>query len=68
MTKTKKTFDAIAMMRAARDEISERIENMTLEEELRWLAEQQISEPFLQRLRDRSLVPSKRQDPLGDKG
>ncbi len=42
------------MMRAARDGISAEIENMTLEEELKWLASQEISDPFLKRLRDRA--------------
>ena len=42
MSKTEKTFDAVAMMRAARDRISSRIEGMTLEEELKWLASQEV--------------------------
>jgi len=41
------------MMRAARDEISARIEGMTLREELEWLASQEIEDPFLRRLRER---------------
>lgn len=54
MSKTEKKFDAVAMMRAARDEISAQIEGMTLEEELEWLAAQEIHDPFLKRLRDRA--------------
>jgi len=54
MSKVKKKFDAVAMMRAARDKISAEIEGMTLEEELRWLASQELQDPFLKRLRDRS--------------
>ena len=54
MSDTKKKFDAVAMMRAARDKISEEIEGMTLEEELRWLASQELHDPFLERLRDRA--------------
>lgn len=54
MSKAKKKFDAVAMMRAARDKISAEIEGMTLEEELKWLASQQLEDPFLKRLRDRA--------------
>lgn len=53
MSKVEKKFDAVAMMRAARDKISAEIEGMTLEEELRWLASQELPDPFLKRLRDR---------------
>ncbi len=54
MSKTQKKFDAVALMRAARDKISAEIEGMSLEEELRWLASQPMDDPFLQRLRDRA--------------
>jgi hypothetical protein len=54
MSKTEKKFDAVAMMRSARDKISAQIEGMTLEEELKWLASQEIHDPFLARLRDRA--------------
>jgi hypothetical protein len=53
MSKTRKVFDAVAMMRAARDQISAEIEGMTLEEELSWLASQKLDDPILRRLRDR---------------
>jgi len=52
MSKTEKSFDAVAMMRSARDKISAEIEGMTLEEELKWLASQDLQDPFLKRLRD----------------
>lgn len=52
MTKTEKKFDAVAMMRSARDDISAEIAGMTLEEELDWLAAQEIHDPFLNCLRD----------------
>jgi hypothetical protein len=52
MSKTEKSFDAVAMMRSARDRISAEIEGMTLEEELKWLASQDLQDPFLKRLRD----------------
>jgi len=54
MSETKKTFDSVAMMRAARDRISAEIQGMTLEEELKWLASQEIEDPFLKRLRERA--------------
>jgi hypothetical protein len=54
MSKTEKKFDAVAMTRSARDRISAEIEGMTLDEELRWLASQEIDDPFLKRLRDRA--------------
>jgi len=55
MSETEKTFDAVAMMRSARDKISAEIEGMTLEEELAWLAAQELDDPFLKRLRDRAV-------------
>jgi hypothetical protein len=54
MSDSQKKFDAVAMMRSARDKISAEIEGMTLEEELRWLAAQEVHDPFLKRLRDRA--------------
>jgi hypothetical protein len=58
MSNTKKEFDAVAMMRAARDTISAEIEGMTLERELKWLASQELQDPFLKRLRDRAAQQS----------
>ena len=54
MSRTKKKFDAVAMMRSIRDKISADIDGMTLEEELAWLASQELKDPFLKRLRDRA--------------
>ena len=54
MSRARKEFDAVAMMRSIRDRISAEIEHMTLEEELAWLASQEIKDPFLKRLRDRA--------------
>lgn len=54
MSRTEKKFDAVAMMRTIRDRISTEIEGMTLEEELEWLASQELEDPFLKRLRDRA--------------
>ena len=54
MNRTDKTFDAVAMMRSIRDRISVQIEGMTLEQELAWLASQEITDTFLKRLRDRT--------------
>ena len=54
MIKTEKKFDAVAMMRSIRDRISAEIDGMTLEEELAWLAAQELKDPFLKRLRDKA--------------
>jgi hypothetical protein len=54
MSKIEKSFDAVAMMRSARDRISAEIEGMPLAEELKWLASQDLQDPFLERLRDRA--------------
>jgi hypothetical protein len=63
MTRPTKKFDAVAMMRSARDKLSAAIEGMTLEEELKWLASQDVQDPFLKRLRDRA---ARKQDPAAD--
>ena len=54
MSRTEKKFDAVAMMRSIRDRISAHIDGMTLEEELEWLAAQDLKDPFLARLRERA--------------
>ena len=36
MSRAEKKFDAVAMMRSIRNEVSAEIEGMTLEEELTW--------------------------------
>jgi hypothetical protein len=54
MSRREKTFDAVAMMRSIRERISAEIQGMTLEQELEWLASQDIQDPFLKRLRDRA--------------
>mgnify|MGYP001596975731 CR=1 FL=1 len=54
MSRTEKKFDAVAMMRSIRDKISAEIDGLTLEEELKWLASQELPDPFLRRLRDRA--------------
>jgi hypothetical protein len=54
MRDTTKKFDSVAMMRAARDRISAEIEGMSLEEEFKGLASQELSDPFLKCLRDRA--------------
>ncbi len=54
MSSAKKEFDAVEMMRSIRDKISAQIEGMTLEEELEWLASQDIRDPFLKRLREKA--------------
>jgi len=54
MNRTEKQFDAVEMMRAIRNKLSEQIEGMTLEEELAWLASQDLKDPFLNRLREKA--------------
>ena len=54
MSNTRKNFDAVEMMRAIRDELSAEIEGMTFEEELRWLASREITDPFLKRLQEKA--------------
>ena len=54
MNSTKKTFDAVKMMRAIRDDLSNQIKGMSLKEELEWLAKQKLDDPFLRRLRDKA--------------
>lgn len=56
MNKTKKKFDAVAMMRSIRDVVSAKLEGMSLEEELAWLASGNLNDPFLQRLRDKTVT------------
>lgn len=58
MTEMEKAFDAVAMMRSARDAISAQIEGMTLEDELKWLASQDLGDPFLERLRELAAQPA----------
>ena len=58
MSNTDKKFDAVSMMRSIRDSISAEIKDMTLEQELAWLASQEIKDPFLKRLRDKAAQPA----------
>jgi hypothetical protein len=46
------------MMRSIRDKVSTDIEGMTLEQELAWLSSQELSDPFLKRLRDGAAQPA----------
>lgn len=54
MNNPEKPFDAVAMMRSIRDQVSEQIKGMTLEEELEWLASRDLRDPFLRSLRDKA--------------
>ena len=55
MTNEKKKFDSIEMMRSIRAKLSVQIEGMTREEELNWLASQELKDPFLERLRRKAV-------------
>ncbi len=52
MNKVQKSFDANAVMRSIRDKVSTEIEGLTLEQEVAWLASQELTDPYLKRLRD----------------
>jgi hypothetical protein len=47
---TTKTFDAVQMVRAVRDEVSLTIATMSVDEENRWLRSATFSDPKLRRL------------------
>lgn len=47
-----KTFDAVEMMRAIRDELSARIATMSVDEENRWLRCREFADPTLRHLMD----------------
>lgn len=49
-----KTFDAVQMVRAVRDEMSATIATMTVEEENRWIRSAELSDPTLRRLMERT--------------
>ncbi len=53
MKPDEKRFDAVAMMRSARDKISTKIAGMTFDEEVVWLASQDLRDPLLKRLQDK---------------
>lgn len=54
MSKANKKFDSVEMMRSIRDSLSSKIEGMTLDEELEWLASQALNDPLLERLRKKA--------------
>ena len=54
MSSSKKNFNAVDMMRQIRDRLSAKIEGMTLEEELAWLASQDLKDSLLERLRQKA--------------
>jgi|WetSurMetagenome_2_1015567.scaffolds.fasta_scaffold872975_1 hypothetical protein len=52
MNKVRKRFDTNATMRSIRDKVSIEIEGLTLEQEVEWLASQELADPYLKRLQD----------------
>ena len=58
MNSAPKTFDAVKVMRAIRDDLSDQIKGMSLEEELEWLAKQKLDDPLLRRLREKAAQPA----------
>jgi hypothetical protein len=61
MSSGKKDFDAVTSMRVIRDRLSAEIDGMTFDEEVRWLASRELSDPFLKRLQKR--LPNKHLHP-----
>ena len=55
MSNLRKKFDAVESMRAIRDKLSAQIECMTLEEELAWLASEELNDEYLERLRKKTV-------------
>ena len=55
MNSAEKEFDAVAIMRSIRDKVSSEIKEMALQEELDWLASQDLKNPFLRRLREKTV-------------
>lgn len=47
-----KTFDAVEMVRAVRDELSAKIATMSVDEENRWLRSTEFADPTLRHLMD----------------
>jgi hypothetical protein len=62
MIKSKKDFDAVLMMRTIREELSRKINGMTLDEEITWLMTSEIKDPFLKRLQEKVSQPADRPD------
>ena len=58
MNSAPKAFDAVKVMRAIRDDLSNQIKGMSLEEELEWLAKQKLDDPLLRRLREKAAQPA----------
>jgi hypothetical protein len=54
MSSGKKDFDAVTSMRVIRDRLSAEIDGMTFDEEVRWLASRELSDPFLKRLQEKA--------------
>lgn len=67
MTESSKKVDAVSLMRSARDSMSRRTACMTPEEELDWLASERLSDPFLERLRERGVQQASARDQAAKK-
>ena len=58
-----KTFDAIQMVRAVRDEVSSIIATMSVEEENRWIRSGELADPKLRRLMELAAQQAAADDP-----
>jgi hypothetical protein len=54
MSRSKKSFDAVELMRSIRDQLTEETRRMSVEEQIAWLHKREISDPFLKRLADKA--------------
>jgi hypothetical protein len=59
-----KTFDCVQSMREIRDKISAEIAEMSYDELARWLRAHQYSDPFLQRLAEKTAQQADAEDRL----
>ena len=50
MTRTKKTVDAVQLMRSIREQIAEETQGLNAEEQMRWLRASQPRDAFLAKL------------------
>jgi hypothetical protein len=54
MSRSKKSFDAVELMRSIRGQLTEETKGMSVGEQIAWLHKREISDPFLKRLADKA--------------
>ena len=55
MSNTEKSLDAVQLMRSIRDQITEEIKDMTIDEQMSWLRQSHPKDPLLAKLTQRAL-------------